>query len=475
MRETEQRLHRDLPPTRVWSFGGNSPGPTLETRAGEPLLIEWINDLPTSHFLPIDHTIHGAEATLPDVRTVTHVHGARVPPESDGDPERWFTRGHSALYRYPNQQDAALLWYHDHAMGLERLNQYAGLFGLFVVRDEQEDRLALPKGPYEIPLVICDRQLTADGQLYYPTSGNPKSPWVPEVYGDAILVNGKLFPFAEVEPRLYRFRLVNSSNSRFLALVFSDGRPFHVIGGDQSLLSAPEEVVSLSLAPAERADLLVDFAPHAGGEVRLLTNTLELMQFRVRAGEAPTSDHVPKTLRPVERIPEASAVRTRILSLGEGMEPGAGRMLMLLNGARWHEPITETPVLNSTEIWSLANLTEEDIHPIHLHQVRFQILDRQYFDIGQYQRSGTLRPFGDVRAPQGYELGWKDTVQVPPGTVTRIIVRFGDFAGRYVWHCHVLEHAAHEMMRPFEIVPVAGLTAPVAHSAAMTHPMMRSQ
>ena len=470
MRQTEQRLHRDLPRTRMWSFGGSVPGPTLETRSGEPLLIEWINGLPTAHFLPIDHTLHGAEANLPDVRTVTHVHGARVPPASDGDPERWFTRGRSALYRYPNQQDAAPLWYHDHAMGLERLNQYAGLFGLFIIRDAQEDALSLPRGPYEMPLVICDRQLTKDGQLYYPASGDPKKPWVPEVYGDAFLVNGKLFPFAEVEPRLYRLRVVNSSNSRFLALALSDSRPFHVIGADQGLLSAPEEVVFISLAPAERADLLVDFSARAGGEVRLLTNTLELMQFRVRAGEAPASDRVPKTLRPVPRIAEASAARTRTLSLGEAMEPGAGRMLMLLNGARWHEPITEQPVLNSVEIWSLVNLTE-DIHPIHLHQVRFQILDRQYFDIGQYQREDTMRPFGDVRAAQGYELGWKDTVQVPPGTVTRIIIRFGDFAGRYVWHCHVLEHAAHEMMRPFEIVPAA---APVARAAEVTHHKMRS-
>jgi spore coat protein A len=243
-----------------------------------------------------------------------------------------------------------------------------------------------------------------------------------------------------------------------------------VIGGDQGLLSAPEEVPFVWLAPAERTDLRVDFSSHAGGEVRLLTNTFELMQFRVRAGEAPASDRMPITLRPVARIPEASAVRTRILPLGESMEPGSGRMLMLLNGARWHEPITEKPVLNSVEIWSLVNLTE-DIHPIHLHQVRFQILDRQYFDVGQFQRSGTLRTFGNVLVQPRYELGWKDTVQVQPGTVTRIIIRFGDFAGRYVWHCHVLEHAAREMMRPFEIVPVTDSTAPAARAAAMTHKM----
>ncbi len=451
MREIEQRLHRDLPPTRLWSYDGSVPGPTIETRSGEPLLVEWINELPDAHFLPIDHTLCGAEPALPDVRTVTHVHGAKAPPESDGYPEQWFTRGRSALYRYPNGQEATLLWYHDHAMGIERLNQYAGLFGLFVVRDQQEDALGFPCGPYEIPLVIFDRQLDEAGQLYYPRSSDPYAPWVPEVYGNAILVNGKLCPFASVEPRRYRLRLLNASNARFLNLAFSDRRPFHVVGGDQGLLPAPVEATFLSLAPAERADILVDFSSLAGSEVRLESRTFELMQFRVRPGRTVQSGRLPAALRKVERIPEKSAVRTRTLSLDQNRDPGRNRMRMLLNGRFWREPTTEKPVLDSVEIWSLLNMTE-DIHPIHLHLVRFQILDRRYFDVGEYSRSGTVRCFGPVLAPAAHEAGWKDTVQAHPGMATRIIVCFEGFAGRYVWHCHIAEHAANQMMRPFEVV-----------------------
>jgi spore coat protein A len=453
MRETEQRLHRDLPPTRVWTYGDSVPGPTIETRSSEPLLVEWINDLPSRHFLPIDHSLHGTRSTLPDVRTVTHVHGAKVPPENDGYPDDWFTRGRSALYRYPNAQDAALLWYHDHAMGIERLNQYAGLFGLFTIRDEHEDALALPRGAYELPLVVFDRLLDKEGQLYYPRSSDPEGPWVPEVYGDAILVNGKLYPFAEIEPRIYRLRVLNASNARFLNLAFSDHRTFHVIGSDQGLLPSPVEVAFLSLAPAERADLLVDFSNLAGSEVRLKTQTFELMQFRVRTRKTgtPRNERLPAVLRPIRKIPEASAVRTRTLSLDQHMEPNGNRMQMFLNRTPWSAPVTETPRLDSVEIWSLVNLTD-DIHPIHLHLVRFQILDRRYFDVGEYTRSATLRCFGPVLPPSAHEAGWKDTVQAHAGMVTRIIVRFEGFVGRYVWHCHILEHAANQMMRPFEIV-----------------------
>src|SRR5262249_5798406 len=159
-----------------WSFGSTFPGPTIEVRRGHPIQIEWINQLPLHHFLPIDHTIHGAEAELPEVRTVVHVHGAKVPADSDGYPEHWFTRGKSRVYSYPNDQDAATLWYHDHTMGINRLNVYAGLMGLYVIRDEVEDALRLPQGRQELPLLICDRSFRADGQLDYPVSGDPESP-----------------------------------------------------------------------------------------------------------------------------------------------------------------------------------------------------------------------------------------------------------------------------------------------------------
>ena len=182
--------------------------------------MEWVNALPNEHFLPMDRTIHGAEADKPAVRTVVHLHGAKTGPESDGYPEDWIVPGKSSLYYYPNQQDAAMLWYHDHALGINRLNVYAGLLGTFFIRDSVEDALNLPKGKYELPLILYDRLLTHEGQLLYPVSPDPQSPWVPEIFGNAILVNGKLFPYLDVEPRKYRFRVLNGSNARFYNLSF---------------------------------------------------------------------------------------------------------------------------------------------------------------------------------------------------------------------------------------------------------------
>jgi spore coat protein A len=457
MREIETQVHRDLKPTRCWSYGTSVPGPTFEVRSGQPLAVEWKNDLPAKHFLPIDHTLCGADARLPEVRTIVHVHGARVPPESDGYPERWFASGGSRLVHYPNHQDAAALWYHDHAMGIERLNQYAGLFGGYLVRDPVEDALGLPRGAYEVPLFIFDRMLDEDGQLQYPVSSVPGSPWVGEMYGDAILVNGKLAPELEVERRTYRFRVFNASNARFLYLSLSSATPVLQIGSDQGLLAQPARLAVLSLAPGERADVLVDFGALAGQSVILMNQASQLMRFRVASGPAVRGWQPPATLRDVPRTPRASAVKTRTLGLDEYQDATHG-MLMLLNGARWRDPVTEKPVLDSVEIWELVNYTG-DTHPIHLHLVRFQVLDRQRFDIDAYRYENKMQYLGSPILPGPGELGWKDTVQAHPESITRIIVRFEGYAGRYVWHCHVLEHAANEMMRPFEVVkPSAGST-----------------
>jgi spore coat protein A, manganese oxidase len=226
MHEFTDRLHRDLKPTRQWGYASTVPGPIFETHKNEPLMVEWVNSLPERHFLPMDHNIHGAESNLPDVRTVVHLHGAKAPPKSDGYPEDWYVSGKSATYYYPNNQDAALLWYHDHAMGITRLNIYSWLMGLFLVCDELESSLNLPRDKYEIPLVIYDRMLSPDCELYYPVSLNAGAPWVPEVYGDTFVVNGKIYPFVEVEPRKYRLRILNGSNGRFLSFSFSNGQPF---------------------------------------------------------------------------------------------------------------------------------------------------------------------------------------------------------------------------------------------------------
>jgi spore coat protein A len=455
MREIQSKLHRDLPASRLWGYEAGSPGPTFETRSGAALLIEWANELPKKHFLPIDHNLHGAEADKPEVRGVVHVHGAKAPPSSDGYPEDWYVPGKSATYYYPNRQEAATLWYHDHAMGINRLNIYAGLFGLFLVRDDFEDGLGLPRGPYEIPLVIYDRLLRQDGQLDYPVSGVDGRPWVPEVFGNAMVVNGKIFPYLDVEPRLYRFRVLNACNGRFLHLRFGDGLPFHLIGTDQGLLAAPAALTKVLIAPGERADLVMDFGGHAGERIVMLTDSFEVMQFRVGRTKPASAGTLPATLRPIVKTPESSAVKTRQLALLEYENLVAEPMLMLLNGKHWDMPVTERPVLDSVEIWSLINTTD-DSHPIHLHMVRFQILDRRRFQPFIYSTTGEIRYTGPVEPPEPEEAGWKDTVRAHSKMVTRIIVKFEGYVGRYVWHCHVLEHEDNEMMRPYEVVAGTG-------------------
>ncbi|MGA6972103.1 MAG: multicopper oxidase [Candidatus Binatus sp.] len=455
MRECAQKLHRDLKPTRMWGYGASVPGPLIETASGKPLLVEWANDLPAKHFLPIDYRLHGAKGQ-PDVRAVVHVHGAKAPPESDGYPEDWYVPGKSKTYYYPNDQHAAMLWYHDHAMGINRLNIYAGMFGLYIIRDESEAALNLPSGKYEVPLVICDRMLDAGGQLIYPVSGKPNAPWIPEFFGNLTLVNGKIMPFLEVEPRKYRFRVLNASNARHFILSLSNQAHFHQVGSDQGLLSAPVDLANLFIAPAERADLVVDFKDHRGDRIVLNDSALPIMQFRVSTNASPDSSAMPAKLSSIRRTPESEAIKTRILTLNEYDNEVAEPILMLLNATYWHQPVTENPVLDSTEIWNLINLTD-DAHPIHLHLVRFQILDRRKFDKFAYTIRKTLRYTGPVVPPDPSEMGWKDTVRADPAMVTRIIAKFEGYPGRYVWHCHNLDHEDNEMMRPYEVVTAASL------------------
>jgi spore coat protein A len=346
-------------------------------------------------------------------------------------------------------------------MGLNRLNIYAGLFGMTLLRDSVEDALKLPSGKYEVPLLLSDRQLTTDGQLLYPDSGDPEHPWVPEFLGGFILVNGKVRPYFEVEPRLYRFRLLNAANSRFFALSLTNHMPFHQIGSDQGLLAKPVELTSLDFAPAERVDLLIDFSQAAGQHLHLINGAFEILEFRVAKNASvarPSSPHrdldatsLPPTLRTIDRIPEASAVTTRTVTLDEYRDKIGNSMLMLLNRKHWHEPVTETPRLNTTEIWEFVNLTE-DLHPLHLHLVRFQILDRRVFDVFAYQNTEGVHYVGPTVRPAPNESGWKDVVQCPAAMITRIIVHFEGYPGKYLYHCHILEHEANDMMRPFEVI-----------------------
>jgi len=344
-----------------------------------------------------------------------------------------------------------MLWYHDHALGINRLNVFAGLFGMFFVRDEFEDALGLPRGKYEIPLVIYDRIFDLEGQLNYPVSGDDKSPWVPEVFGDAIVVNGKILPYLEVEPRRYRFRLLNAANGRFFHLTLSNGQQFQQIGSDQGLLPAPVAAKSIALAPGERADAILDFSGAAGSKIVLQSDSYTVMQFRVAQAGAKDNSVLPQVLRPVPAIVESAAVKTRVLSLDEIDDSKQMPVTMLLNNTHWNMPVTESPVLDSTEIWTLINSTD-DSHPIHLHLVRFRILDRRPINAFRYHYHRELTYVGPSVLPEAGEMGWKDTVRADPAMATRILVKFEGYTGRYVWHCHILEHEDNEMMRPFEVI-----------------------
>ncbi len=484
MRQVKQKLHRDIPETTVWGYEGTYPGPTIEVEKHELVLVTWLNNLPVDkHLLPVDITVHGAGPPNPIVRTVVHLHGGHVPPESDGYPEAWFTNGFAQTgdffktktYVYPNRQNATTLWYHDHALGITRLNVYSGLAGFYLIRDSFERSLNLPRGDYEIPLVIQDRSFTKradgtfDGSLFYPRGPEPlpenypDPSIVPEFFGDTILVNGKAWPFLNVEPRKYRFRILNGSNSRFYKLKLSTGQSFYQIGTDGGLLRAPVKTNYIIIAPGERADVILDFSKAKLGDEIVMTNdaptpfpngpdlpdpdtTGQIMKFKVTIPlRCKDTSKIPYKLRPVPKIREDCVKKTRDLLLVERTDIDEfGRLMLLLDNKTWDDPVSEDPKLGTTEIWRLINTTP-DTHPIHLHLVQFQILDRQRFHI---EGNKVILDGGKI-LPDLNERGWKDTIRANPGEVTRIIARFGDFTGRYVWHCHILEHEDFEMMRPY--------------------------
>jgi spore coat protein A len=496
MRAFRHKAHRDLPASMMWGFNGTWPGPTIAARKGEPISVRWSNSLPARHLFAIDHTIHGAGQDVPDVRTVTHLHGAKVMPDSDGYPDAWVTSdGRLGCVRaanptqYPNDQAGTTLWYHDHAMGITRLNVYAGLAGFYLIHDPEQDSLNLPAGPYDIPLMIQDRSFAADGTLLYPAViGGTHPVWMQEFFGNTICVNGKATPFLEVEPRKYRFRILNASNARFYHMTMvpsdaegavkgkpADAPPFLQIGSDGGLLPQPVMLHYLLMAPAERFDVIVDFSQHRGSNLVIVNNApapyarggevvpSEVMQFRVTKPLAGTDTSVvPDSLAPFVPLDASVAVQERTLALVETDRASDGyTMIGLLDKKRWDDPISENPKAGSCEIWSFANTTG-DVHPIHLHLVQFQVLNRQSFDVKTYLQNGKLVFTSIPMPPESNERpAWKDTIKSYPGYVTRIIARFdlpttakvkpGD-EFRYVWHCNVLEHEDNEMMRPYKVI-----------------------
>ncbi len=459
MREVQQKLHRDLPLTTVWAYGTAFPGPVIEAGAGQPVTVKWINDLRdssgalrTNHFLAVDTCLHGTDTEGAKPRTVVHLHGGKVMQKDDGYPEETFLPGQSRTNFYPNNQPAASIWFHDHALGITRLNVYMGLAGLYIMRDAVENSLGLPSGPNEIPLVIQDRKFHADGSLVYPAT------WDEHFFGDTIIVNGKVWPYLIVNQGKHRFRIVNGSTSRTYTLALSSGAIFHQIGTDGGMLPAPVPLSEVTLMPGERADVVMDFANYASGAQILLTNSApapfpgpagaglipNVMKFIVTNVAGHTAA-LPATLRPLERLYETNAFKQREFVLKKTSDPCTGAK-WLINDLGWDD-ITEFPVLGTTEVWSFINRSGV-AHPMHLHLVLMQILDRQPF---VFTNNMIVTTGPRVPAPAN-EAGWKDTVRAGPNEITRVIARFDGFPGRYPYHCHIIEHEDHEMMRQFQVV-----------------------
>jgi spore coat protein A len=458
---TQQRvkLHRDLPETDVWGYEGSSPGPTISVERGQSLEVHWTNALPATHVLARPE---GVDMTLPDVRADTHLHCPAVLQtrrddkelDSDGWPDLWTVAGETQRAIYPNDQAARLLWYHDHAMGTTGRNVAAGLIGAYEIHDDYERSLNLPSGAYEIPLLLQTKLLKDDGTLAY-TGEIGK-----EFFGNATAVNGKLYPYLTVEPRKYRFRIVNTANARTYALKFLDGPAFNQIGSDAGFLEKTVAVPKLTLAPSERADVVVDFAAYAG-KTLVLNNSgrdisddelpvPDVLQVRVAAAATgPDTSSLPADMKPIERLDPATAAATRQVVFDQ-MDMGDGGTMLSLNHKMWMDPIEERPVLGTTEVWELVNPLI-DIHPFHIHLVEFQVLDRRLFDAQEYLASGKVVYTGDPVPPGPGETGWKDTVRVMPQMITRIVMRFAPYAGYYVYHCHILEHEDLGMMGTVDV------------------------
>jgi spore coat protein A len=577
-------------PTTVWGYGYNNigytwPGRTFEVTSGMPIEVTWENKLvdpvtglPLPHLLPVDTSLHWAYS-LPTnlansiaadgVPCVPHLHGGHTGWQFDGNPEFFFSPGYTAVgprfvdrkYVYLNDQPAGNLWYHDHALGITRLNVYAGLAGFYFIRDTFDtglpgNPLGLPAWPYEKAYAIQDRMFRETGELFYPAfpgdpfyedfitdtvlgGALPDPPFVgggptalAEFFGDHMVVNGVIWPKEDVEPRNYRLHLLNGTDSRFMAIQFvevpagvtdpnhpsaSSPLPFTVIGSDQGLASAATTVSTLIFEPGSRYDIVVNFAAHAGKRI-IMKNIAGDAPFN-GAFPADPDDNFPN--RQTDRVmafdvvlPLNGAVadafnpssigqyagnsgtvtRTRKVALFEGMDE-YGRLQPLLGTAEpatdyagnpilhtmgplagqqiegataWHEPTTENPALGTTEIWEIYNTTP-DAHPVHLHLVNFQVLNRQEVTftvapqevvqhngaIGAGSRITGVTLGAMVDPGSGYvENTPKDMVTALPGQVTRIKATF-DKPGRYVWHCHILSHEDHEMMRVLHVGPGA--------------------
>ncbi|MEG0448780.1 MAG: multicopper oxidase [Lysinibacillus sp.] len=470
MKEARHWFHKDFPPSTIWGYDGLLPGPTIEAKKDQTIYVKYLNQLPKKHFLPVDFTLHGASDSA-EVRTVVHLHGANVDWESDGHPEAWYTKDYTSIgpkfkkevHEYTNHQPGTTMWYHDHSMGITRLNVYAGLAGFYLLRDSLEERLQLPSDNYEFPLLIQDKSFNEDGSIFYPDAPPFPVPVHPSItpgfLGNTITVNGKVWPYLNVEPRKYRFRILNGSNRRGYVLGLSNNQSFTQLGTDGGFLTKPVSLQSVELLPAERTDIIIDFSAHNGQKITLVNNdtaspdehTKVVMQFNVCLPlKGKDTSKIPERLAESMDLHAHHAHIQRDLPLSATTD-SFGRPMLLLDNKMYHEPATEKPSLDSIEVWNIINTTPFP-HPIHIHLVQFKILERRSFNVELYQKEGKIEFTGPPLAPRIFERGWKDTAKVDGGMITKLIMHWKEHVGNYMWHCHFLEHEDHDMMRPIVVI-----------------------
>ncbi|XP_031401347.1 multicopper oxidase LPR1-like [Punica granatum] len=502
------KFHRDLPPTPVFAYGTSRstatvPGPTIEALHGIDTHVTWLNYLPQKHILPWDPTIPTAiPSDRKGIPTVVHLHGGIDEPESDGHGDAWFTAGFrdkgptwtKRTYHYHNHQHPGNLWYHDHAMGLTRVNLLAGLIGAYIIsHPEIEHPLGLPScDEFDHALVVFDRSFRVDGSIYMNSTGNNPSihpQWQPEYFGDAIIVNGKAWPYMKVRRRKYRFRIINASNARFFQFFFTNGLEFVIVGSDSAYLEEPVKTKEMFLAPSEIVDMVIDFSSSRGDSAILANNASypypsgdpvneangNVMKFIIdREPELDTS-RIPKKLMRYPSPDSSSASRTRHIAMFEYTSPVDEPTHLYLNGKPYSYPATETPRAGTSEVWYVINLTDDN-HPLHIHLGLFKVLDQtEIKDLDEFkdcmvkindaERCHLSRhAIGKKVDVRTHENGWKNVYKMMPGYVTKILVRFAyihvnssyifDATAEpgYVYHCHILDHEDNVMMRPLKFI-----------------------
>jgi spore coat protein A, manganese oxidase len=496
--EISRQLHPHLPPTPLWAYDDGSGlegqsgsfGMAVVAQSGTALRVSYTHNLPPAYpsWIPVDTRLTPLGR---QVRLMTHLHGGFVAADSDGNPAvtpDGFGPGETQNVLYTNQppqMPASLLWFHDHGLGATRLNVFAGLAAAYIVRDEHDtgmepNPIGIPGDAYEIPLVVQDRQFNADGTFLYPTSDIPGVTWIGEYFGDVMLVNGKVWPFLNVEPRMYRLRILNGCNARILSLGIGGPRLWQ-IGAEGGLFDRPVAVKELVLAPAERADILVDFTRFAGETLVMKNHTPKkpvsnpapslqsVMQIRVGTTVSHPGPAVIPSSLPGRKADLSDPVATRYITLNE-IDPEEVDWLLNLNAVHFDDgPVTETPKVGTVEDWVYINMTG-DTHPMHTHLVTFQVIGRTPFDAEAYEAAhggpegvpGGIDPTPFATGPMvpaaPEERGFKDTVKANPGQFTRIRAKFDLPTGvtapqHYVYHCHIVEHEDNDMMRPFTVTP----------------------